>query len=113
MGAAAGGLDPVLRRGRVSIPGLDSSVAFPAAGDLRWRPASQDLVAPEDYYVPLASLRDQDGAFLGDRIAYVERVSSEPVGGKTLYVWMRMPDAVGVDVLYPALFSFALKHVTR
>ncbi len=95
------------------LPGLPPSVDFPKAGDLRWRPAGRDLLAERDVYTPLARLRDANGDSLGDGIAYVERVASEPVGAKTLYVWMRMPDALGADTLYPALFRFALDRLER
>ncbi|MAF10942.1 hypothetical protein CMK11_10885 [Candidatus Poribacteria bacterium] len=90
------------------LTGVDASGPFPSAGDLRWRPASQELTDADDVYVPLARLVGRDGQTFGDGIAYVEHRASEPIGGKTLYVWMRMPDVIGVDRLYPALFSFAL-----
>jgi hypothetical protein len=96
-----------------ALKGLHASGAFPSAGDVRWRPASQDLTDADDLYVPLARLVDRDGQTLGDGIEYVERRESEPVGGRTLYVWMRMPDIIGVDRLYPALFSFALERLER
>ncbi|MBT3270680.1 hypothetical protein HN371_26295 [Candidatus Poribacteria bacterium] len=96
-----------------ALLGLDASFAFPLAGDLRWRPASQNLTDADDLYMPLARLVDGDGEVLGDGIAYVEHRGSEPIGGKTLYVWMRMPDVIGVDRLYPALFSFALERAER
>jgi hypothetical protein len=89
------------------LPGLPATVAFPAGGDLRWRPATAALAAAEDVYVPLASLRDAQGNCYGDGIAYIEHRLSSPRGGRNLYVWMRMPDLLGTNGTLFSLFRFA------
>ncbi len=95
-----------------ALPGLPKTAAFPAAGDQRWRPATPALVAKDDVYVPLARLVDASGKWYGDGIAYVEHKRTPPKGGKALYVWMRMPDALGKNAAYDALFKFAAAKVT-
>jgi hypothetical protein len=94
-----------------ALPGLPASVPFPRAGDLRWRPGTEALVAEDDVYVPLAALRDEQGKAYGDGIVYVEHRASAPKGGKNLYVWMRMPDALPRDDLLFALFRFAAEKI--
>jgi hypothetical protein len=94
------------------LPGLAPSAPFPAAGDLRWRPASRAVVGRDDVYLPLASLVDADGSALGDGMAYVEHRHPPLRGGRTLYVWMRMGDIVGEEKLLAAVFAFAGGKIT-
>jgi hypothetical protein len=90
-----------------SLPGLPTTAPFPAVGDLRWRPATPDRVAKEDLYLPLAQLKDGSGKSYGDGIVYVEHKASEPRNGRNLYVWMRMPEALGGDLALFEIFRFA------
>jgi len=90
-----------------ALPGLTAKAPFPPGGDRRWRPANPALVAKEDVYVPLARLRGPDGKLYGDGVVYIERRKSAPVGGKNLYVWMRMLDVLGTDDALFAVFRFA------
>jgi hypothetical protein len=88
------------------LSGLDATAPFPATGDLRWRPATPSVVGADDRYVPLASLRDRQGRRYGDGVAFVEYASGELAGGRTLYVWMRMPDVLGKDAAFFELMKF-------
>jgi hypothetical protein len=88
------------------LSGLDETVPSPATGDLRWRPATPSVVGANDRYLPLASLRDQQGRSYGDGIAFVQHASGDLAGGRTLYVWMRMPDVLGKDAAFFELMKF-------
>ena len=94
-----------------ALPGVPATAPFPAAGDQRWRPATQALVAKGDVYLPLARLTDAAGKWYGDGIAYVEHKTSAPKNGKNLYVWMRMPEVLGAEEALFALFQFAAGKV--
>ncbi|HNV00602.1 MAG: hypothetical protein KA191_02815 [Verrucomicrobia bacterium] len=89
------------------LPELSRTVAFPAAGDRRWRPAMREQTHPEDFYVSLARLKDADEKNYGDGMAYVEHRAGARRGGKSLYVWMRMPDVLGLNECLYAVFQFA------
>jgi hypothetical protein len=89
------------------LTGLPAVAAFPPDGDLRWRPATEAILESSDTYVSLATLKDSDGSDYGDGIAYVEHRSAKLAPGKTLYVWMRMPEVLGRDATFAALFRFA------
>ncbi|MBN2506655.1 MAG: hypothetical protein JXQ71_08170 [Verrucomicrobia bacterium] len=89
------------------LRGLPATAPFPVLGDLRWRPAVRERAAPEDLYVPLAQLKDGAGKSHGDGIAYVEHRSPERRGGKSLYVWMRVPEVLGINECLFAVFEFA------
>ncbi len=88
------------------LAGLPATVAFPADGDQRWRPATPALTAPTDVYLPLARLTDAEGNVYGDGIAYVEHRESAPKGGRNLYVWMRMLDVLDTNETLYAIFRF-------
>ncbi len=90
-----------------ALPGLPATAAFPATGDLRWRPATRSLAGKEDFYLSLADLTDANGQSYGDAIAYIEHKTPPLTRGKTLYAWMRMPDLPGMDQALFALFRFA------
>ena len=94
-----------------ALPGLPAQVAFPTAGDLRWRPATKTLTAEGDMYLPLAELRNDAGNSYGDGMVYVEHRASEPRDARIIYVWMRMPDMLDRDDLFFALFSFAAARI--
>jgi glycoprotein endo-alpha-1,2-mannosidase len=94
-----------------ALPGLPDSLPFPDRGDLRWRPATGALTAERDLYHPLAELRDEDGNSYGDGIVYLEHKAGALENGKVLYVWMRMPDILGADELFSALFRFAAERI--
>jgi hypothetical protein len=93
------------------LGGLTATAPFPATGDLRWRPATPLVVEANDRYLSLASLRDRQGRDYGDGIAYVEHASGDLAGGRTLYVWMRMPDTLGKDATFFELMKFAANQL--
>jgi hypothetical protein len=95
------------------LPSLPGVAPFPEGGDLRWRPATGALLTADDEYTPLAQLKDDRGGHYGDAIAYVEHKSPSLSGGKTLYVWMRMPDALGANETFLALMRFIAKRLTQ
>jgi glycoprotein endo-alpha-1,2-mannosidase len=95
------------------LQGLPSAVPFPSSGDLRWRPATRALLADGDVYVPLVNLTDERGNDYGEAIAYVEHKAANLAHGKTLYVWMRMPDVLDRDALFLAIFRFAAEQISE
>ena len=96
---------------KTALPGLPASIAFPENGDLRWRPCVKEPNAGDDGYLPLATLKDQDGGEYGNAIAYIEHKSTPPKNGKNLYVWMRMSDLLGANDLCFDLFRFAVSKM--
>ena len=95
------------------LPGLPRTAPFPATGDLRWRPATAAVLPEGDVYTPLAQLKDQQGRHYGDGIAFVEHKTGELAGGKTLYIWMRMPDVLGTATTFREVFRFAGRRLSR
>lgn len=89
-----------------SLAGLPASVPFPATGDLRWRAARRSAAPAGARYSALATLMDANGQNLGDGIAYVELREPPLQGGRTLYVWMRMPEVLGGEPGLLALWQF-------
>jgi hypothetical protein len=94
-----------------ALAGLEPRVAFPKSGDQRWRPATASVLHEDDEYRPLATLRDENGAYFGDGIVYVEHRCRELANGKSMYVWMRMPDILGTDAAYDAIMRFAAQQI--
>ena len=94
-----------------ALPGLPATVPFPGIGDLRWRSTKRSAAPKDSLYVPLATLKDAPGQSLGEGIAYVELNTPPLRNGKTLYVWMRMPDVLGVNEGLFALFRFAAEKL--
>jgi hypothetical protein len=86
--------------------GLSPTAPFPKTGDLRWRPASRMRVPANDVYVSLIQLKDSTSKFQGDAAAYVEHRVLPLSSGKSLYVWMRTPEAFGSDIFFPSLYQF-------
>ena len=86
--------------------GLSPTAQFPISGDRRWRPARGTRVPTSDIYVPLVQLKANNGEWEGDAVAYVEHRSPPLASGKTLYVWMRTPEAFEPDIFFPSLYRF-------
>ena len=89
-----------------ALHGLPESALFPSNGDLRWRPAVSGSVTNGDIYESLVQLNDSQGHSHGDGVAYVEHKIAPLAPGKTIYVWMRMPDVYGEDEFLFSLFEF-------
>ena len=68
--------------------------AFPASGDLRWRPI---WAGEQAKYVSLLQLRDSEDKNLGDAVAYAELKG----GGQMIYAWFALLDGEhGEELLY-------------
>jgi len=91
------------------LQGLPETVPFPAAGDLRWRPASTAGLQEGDIYVPLARLVDANGKQYGAGIAYVHHRTTAPRNGRNLYVWKSMTEVLDADALFFQLFRLAVQ----
>ena len=89
-----------------ALHGLPAIVAFPTIGDLRWTGATPHRVPASDLYVSLVQLKDEQGHVFGDGIAYVQHRIPSLSPGKTLYVWMGMPELLGENEFYPSLFQY-------
>jgi len=73
---------------------LPERFAFPASGDLRWRPT---WAGDQAKYVSLLQLRDSEDKNLGDAVAYVELKG----GGKMIYAWFALLEGEhGEELLY-------------
>ena len=86
--------------------GLSPTAAYPADGDLRFRPSSRSRVPGADYYLPLVELWGDQTHFYGDAAAYIEHRSQPLWPGKSVYVWMRTAEAFAPDEFYPSLYEF-------
>lgn len=89
-----------------ALPHMPQIVAFPDAGDLRFRPIADAGLAEGDTYVPLFRAVDARDEWYGDGGAYVEHRVSEPKGARAIYIWFRIGDIVPRDDLYYDLLSF-------
>lgn len=101
---AGGGLEFYINKS--ALAGLPSPVAFPADGDLRFRPASRLRIPGADFYLPLVQLWGGQSHFYGDAAVYIEHRSFPLWPGKSIYVWMRTAEAIGPDQFYPSLYEF-------
>jgi hypothetical protein len=88
------------------LRGLPATVAFPTTGDLRWTGTSRSKVPQYDNYVPLIQLRDTKNRYFGEGAVYIEHKTLPVSPGKTIYVWMRMPELLGKDAFYLSLYQF-------
>ena len=89
-----------------ALRGLQRVVPFPGAGDLRWTGATPKRVPPSELYGSLVQLRDEQGHSVGDAVVYIQHRTPSLSPGKTLYVWMRMPELLGKNEFYPSLLQF-------
>ena len=90
----------------ISRLGLQPTSMYPANGDLRFRPAIRSQAASYDYYLPLVQLWDAQMRFQGDAAVYIEHKSAALYPGKTIYISMQTPGALGSDKFYPSLYLF-------
>jgi glycoprotein endo-alpha-1,2-mannosidase len=86
--------------------GLSSTAPFPTTGDLRFRPANRSRVPSVDYYLPLVLLWDAQMHHQGEAAVYIQHRTALLSPGKSIYVWMRTPEALGSDEFYPSLYQF-------
>jgi hypothetical protein len=89
-----------------ALSGLPPTAPFPTSGDLRFRPASRSRVSSYDYYLPLVQLWDAQMHFQGDAAVYIEHRTESLSPGKSIYVSMQTPGALGPDEFYPSLYQF-------
>jgi hypothetical protein len=71
------------------IAGIPPAFPFPSAAsglDPRWRPIV-NVLDPNDVYVPIITLYDQEGKSYGDGAAWIEHKTGPLAGAKELYVW--------------------------
>ena len=88
------------------LKGLPGSIPFPKSGDLRWRPFLGRALPDGNTYVPLIELRDEQGRWWGDAVAYAEYRASEPKGGRVLYMWFGLLDMPIANELLASTFEF-------
>lgn len=91
---------------KAALSELPPTEPFPTKGDLRFRPASRSRVPAADFYLPLVQLWDAQSHFHGDAAVYVQHGAAPLSPGKSVYVWMRTPEALGPDKFYPSLYQF-------
>jgi hypothetical protein len=95
-----------------ALSGLPSTAPFPSYGDLRFRPANHSRVPASDYYLPLVQLWDAQMHNQGDAAVYIQHRAAPLSPGKSIYVWMRTPEALGSDAFYPSLYQFISSKLT-
>jgi hypothetical protein len=86
--------------------GLQPTAPFPKTGDLRFRPATKIRVPATDAYVPLIQLKDNTGKVHGDAVVYIEHRETPLSPGKTIYTWVRTPEAFGSQDFLLSLYQF-------
>ncbi len=88
------------------LPHVSKKLAFPISGDLRWRPFfAGDGIKPTS----LLQLRDGDGEYLGDAVAYAELDG----GGRVFYVWFGLLDGSYAEALLYDVFDFIAARFSR
>jgi hypothetical protein len=86
--------------------GLPTTAPFPTAGDCRFTPATKRRIPATDAYVPLVQLKDNTEKLQGDAVVYIEHREAPLRPGKTVYVWMRTPEAFGTQDFLLSLYQF-------
>jgi len=95
------------------LPGLPREFPFPTDVDPRWRPLVRSRLGADDVVVPLLELRDDKGMHYGDGAAFVVHKSSEPKGGKLLYVWFGLLQSAHGEALLNDLMGFLAAQVAE
>ncbi|HDZ45065.1 MAG TPA: hypothetical protein ENH80_14125, partial [Phycisphaerae bacterium] len=88
--------------GMANTPG---SIAFPAAGDLRWR---EFFRGGHKRYVPLIRLRDGE-KILGDAVVYAE----PKTGGRVLWISALLGDVPETELLLADAFDALSRYLTQ
>jgi len=88
------------------LPHLPGEFAFPASGDLRWRPMFE---SGQTKYVSLLQLRGAEGKYLGDAVAYVELED----GGRVLYAWFGLLNGPYAEAVVHDVFDFLASRVVK
>lgn len=83
---------------------VPAELAFPASGDLRWRPF---IPAAGARHTTLLTLRDGEGKDLGDAIARAD----PPGGGHVVYVWYRLLDMPQAEAILYDVFGLLAAEV--
>jgi glycoprotein endo-alpha-1,2-mannosidase len=100
------GAEPKFYVNKTALLGLPPTSMYPANGDLRFRPATRAQVTSYDYYLQLVQLWDKQMHLQGDAAVYIEHKTAALSPGKTIYVSMQTPGALGSDEFYPSLYQF-------
>lgn len=88
---------------------IPQKLPYPQKGDLRWRPILRK--SAHDVYIPLVELYDTRGRYFGEGVGYVEHLSSEPIGGRDLYIWFRLMDQPYSEALSLSVLKFMGKRL--
>jgi hypothetical protein len=88
------------------LPHVAEEFAFPASGDLRWRPF---FAGKSVEHTSLLQLRDGDGEDLGDAVAYAELNG----GGRILYLWFSLLEGPYSEFLLYDVFDFITTRLRR
>jgi hypothetical protein len=83
---------------------LPERFAFPASGDLRWRPF---FAANGDKHISLLQLRAGNDHYLGDAVTYAE----PDIGGRIIYVWFGLLQGPHAEALLYDIFDFVATRV--
>jgi glycoprotein endo-alpha-1,2-mannosidase len=95
------------------LPGLPGTAPYPTTGDRRFRPSNRSGASPSDSYVPLVQLWDGAHRFRGDAAVFVQHKTLPLSPGKTVYISQRVPEALGPNEFFPALFQFISTKLER
>ncbi|HID06423.1 MAG TPA: hypothetical protein EYP10_04665, partial [Armatimonadetes bacterium] len=83
---------------------------FPTKGDLRWRPIVNTF-SDRDVYVPLITLKDEEGRSYGDGAALIEIRTGKLKGARLLYVWHTLLlDPQRTTAIISDVFRYFLTH---
>jgi len=105
------GTEPKFYVNKMALTELPPTAPYPTSGDVRFRPAARMQVSSYDYYLPLGQLWDKQTHLQGDASVYIEHRSASLSPGKTIYVSMQTPGALGSDEFYPSLYQFISKKL--
>ena len=99
------GSKPVFVKAAAGMANTPNRIAFPAAGDLRWR---KFVRGGHKRYVPLIRLRDGE-TILGDAAVYAEPAT----GGRVLWISALLGDLSETELLLADVFDVLSRYLTQ
>ena len=89
-----------------NLPHVPKQFPFPTSADQRWRPF---FVREHVKHIPLLELRDGEGKYFGDAVAYAELSN----GGRVLYAWFTLLNGPHAEALLYDVFNVVATQLSR
>lgn len=93
------------------VTSLPETLPYPEKGDRRWRPVA-NVVGQDNNYVPILTLKDEEGRSWGQGAVWIDYRSGALAGASLGHVWKTLLTVPKTrDVLAPALLRHAVEKV--